>query len=345
MARFLFSVHLYPPKHNCGGESFIHSLAKFLISKGHECRVLLHQANQHNITQSYEWEGVSVWPPSKGMVDSLIHWLQRDPGGVFTHLEYTAFTISLCRVFKLPCFFIVHNTHMYDCAASPDNRVNIIYNSNYAKDTLQYPHPSIVLHPPVDYRKFNVCENPIDNPYITIINFNENKGGYIFHEIARRMSDRKFFAVTGSYEDQIDMSDLPNVTVLPNSPDILSVYKQTRILLMPSEMETWGMCATEAMSSGIPVIASALSSDPKPVTNNIGLHENCGDAGIYVNRLDIEGWVREIIRLDGDKSYKLASDKCRKRAMELDPLNEYAATEQFILNRDNLHVASEHRRY
>jgi len=40
------SVHLYPPEHNCGAEWMIHFMLKDLQVKGHNVRVLLHDANK-----------------------------------------------------------------------------------------------------------------------------------------------------------------------------------------------------------------------------------------------------------------------------------------------------------
>lgn len=312
--RLLFSVHLYPPKHNCGGEYFIHNMAKYLISKEHECRVLLHQAKEHGIKRPYDYEGVQVFPAMKQM-EGIIHWADR----VFTHLDYTNWTTHICKVLKRPVIFIVHNTHPYKCADDPRLPMNVIYNSNYARNLLQYPHPSMVLRPPVDWRKYDVCPNPAANRFITLINLNENKGGKIFHEIARRMPDKMFLGVKGSYDPQIT-EDLPNVVLMDNTPDILPIYKQTRILLMPSKYESWGMTCTEAMCNGIPVIC----------TRTFGLDENAAHAGIFVDREDIDGWVREIRRLDKKNVYLRQSEICRHRSRELDPLQGYQELENFI---------------
>lgn len=289
-------------------------MAKYLISKGHECRVLLHQAKTYGITKPYNYEGVEVFPAMKQM-DGIVWWADR----VFTHLEFTSWTTHICKVLKRPVFFIVHNTHPYKCAQDPRLPMNVIYNSHYAQEVLNYPHPSMVLHPPVDWRKYDVCPDPINNRYITLINLNKNKGGEIFYEIAKRMPDKMFLGVRGSYDPQI-IQDLPNVVILENTPDILPIYRQTRILLMPSEYESWGMTCTEAMCNGIPVIS----------THTFGLNENAAHAGIFVDREDIDSWVREIRRLDKKNVYLRQSEICRHRSRELDPLQEYQELENFI---------------
>jgi glycosyltransferase involved in cell wall biosynthesis len=95
----------------------------------------------------------------------------------------------------------------------------------------------------------------------------------------------------------------------------------TRILVMPSKYESWGMTATEAMCYGIPVIS----------TETLGLKENCGLAGIYIkNRDDIKEWVNAIIKLDEEKNYKSASRKARNRAKEQDSNGELEKFEYWM---------------
>lgn len=330
----LFSLHLYLPLHGAGGEVFVHNMAKYLISKGHNCRVLLHEAHHYDITEIYTYEGVEVFPPSRDL-SGHIEWADR----IFTHLTFSNWTIAIARIFQKQVYFISHNTHPYECVLGAQYPVGIIYNSNAMKKALNYSEDSFVLHPPVDYRKFDLGLEPGQNKYITLINLNKNKGGLLFWEIAAAMPDKQFLGVTGSYDPQI-IKELPNVTILPNTPDILSIYRQTRILLVPSEYESWGMAATEAMCNGIPVIYNPT----------FGLEENVGNAGIRVKRVDapideiaggdgegiapvrenVEKWVKAIWNLDNKQYYLRVSNRCRKRSRELDPLKELEDFEKWI---------------
>lgn len=333
--KILLSVHLYPPQHAAGGEMYLHNMAKHLITKGHSVRVLLHEAQYYNIKRVYIIDGVEVYPRGRNLEEHFF-WADR----VITHLGFTAWTVSVARVFKKPCFFVVHNTHPYSCVSDKEQRVNIIYNCQTAKERLQYPQPNIVIPPPVDYRYYDLGFDPIGNEYITLINLNDNKGGHILYDIARALPDKKFLAVKGAYDPQI-IQELPNVHFMDNTPNILDVYRKTRILIMPSEYESWGMCATEAMANGIPVIC----------TPTFGLKENCGDAGIYIGeepkvgengkfpampkvtgRDDIKAWVREIRKLDNKKTYLSQSKRCRERSRFHDPLHRYELLEAFVIN-------------
>ena len=313
---FLLSVHLYPPRHLCGAETMIHGIAKHLISKGHNVRVLLHQANYIRITNNYTFDGVDVFPPNPNVIDGLMRWCD----GVFTHLDYTRWTIHTAKMYKKPVFHLIHNSHPYPEIIMAEKPQHIIYNSFWLKDLLNYNFSNFILPPPTDYRFFDIGKDPIKNEYITLINLNKNKGGEIFEQIAKAMPNKKFLGVIGSYDEQI-IPKLPNVRIVEKSVNIKDYYAMTRILVMPSEYESWGITATEAMSSGIPVIC----------TDTPGLLENCGKAAIYVKkRDDIKAWVKAISDLDDEKKYREFSRKAKERAREHDPRKKLDELEPWI---------------
>ena len=312
----LFSIHLYPPMHNCGAELMAHWIIKSFQAKGHSVRVLLHQANMHKIKEIYTYDGVDVFPPHQSVVENLLRWSD----AIFTHLDYTKWTIHSAKMFKKPVFHLIHNTHTYPEIVDAEKHQHIVYNSLWAKEKLSYNWSNFILTPPVDWRHYDLEIDPEQNEYITLINLNENKGGRIFLDIARAMPNRKFLGVLGSYEQQI-IPKLPNVTVVPNTTNIRQWYEKTRILLMPSEYESWGRTATEAMCSGIPVISSMAE----------GLVENCGTAGIFIkDRNDVKSWVEAIAKLDDKKAYAKASRKAKERSRELDPRKALDEFEQWF---------------
>ena len=317
--KILLSVHLYVPQHGAGGERYMHNMAKYLITQGHQVRVLLHESAVYNIKQVYVYEGVEVFPRLRNLEEHFL-WADR----ILTHLGYTQWTIAVAKVFRKPVFFVVHNTHVYSCVNDPhdDQQIGIIYNCQHAKDELNYPHPSLVLPPMVDWREYDMNLDTETHPYITLVNLNENKGGHILYKIARAMPDKQFLAVKGGYDPQI-IEDVPNVRIVDNTPEIKTIYAQTRVLIMPSEYESWGMCATEAMCNGIPVVC----------TPTFGLKENCDNAGMFVkDRNDIQSWVKKIRQLD-DKNYYLRRSKLvRQRSRQLDPQKMYESLNNFVTN-------------
>jgi len=336
--RILYSIHLYPPIHNCGGEAYIHNLNKYLIKQGHEVRVMLQRAPQFNYRVPYEWEGVYVM----GNKDCLDAYRWADV--LVTHLDFTHFTVTLGRDIGKPVVHIVHNHHLYESIERAAN-VNVVYNSEWINEKLKYKHPSVVVPPAVDYDRYNVNDNPEGNEYVTLINLNTNKGGRILQKLAKVFPNKKFLAVKGSYDKQI--TDQPdNVKVIDNTPDILPIYKQTRLLIMPSQYESWGMTATEAMCSGIPVICC-----PTP-----GLKENCDYAGNYIDprkddlfddngnvlddtdEYDISSLVEMIKKFDDKKFYKERSELSRQRAKEHDPLEYCKRFENFLYQSQSVNL-------
>lgn len=320
--RILWAIHLYPPIHNCGAEYVAHNINKYLISKGHEVRVYNLQSNE----PFYTFDGVEVYGV-KDKVNNIDVFKWADV--ILTHLDFTRYTINLASILKRPVVHFVHNSFKYEEIENADKKQYVVYNSDWVAKELAYRHKSMVLYPPCPVDEYFVKGYPGDREYITLINTNENKGGYILAKLAEKMPERKFLAVTGSYDDgglqpailEV-LRRLPNVKVIPHSPDAKSIYRQTRILLVPSRYESWGRVATEAMVNGIPVIACPTK----------GLLENCKKGAIFVNArgpksTDVYG---DIIAHDGD-NYDTSLIKYFIKALDRD--SEYNAYSEAGLKR------------
>lgn len=280
----------------------------------------------HQVKTPYNYEGVDVFGPT-GHLDAF-----RWADVIFTHLDFTQFTIIMAHAVKKPLVHFIHNDIPYQSILSASRAQYIVYNSDWIQRSIGYKHPGITLHPPCDTAYYKVDNEGVEA--ITLISLNKNKGGAMLLKLADAMPDRKFIGVAGSYDTQI-FEDRPNIELIPNSPDILSVYRRTRILIMPSQYESWGRTATEAMCSGIPIICTPTD----------GLKENCGDAAIYVGyrleesdpgepqvyRGSVDDWVAAIKKLDDPKEYKKYSLLCTERAQQLDPAAELEAVHQFII--------------
>jgi glycosyltransferase involved in cell wall biosynthesis len=98
------------------------------------------------------------------------------------------------------------------------------------------------------------------------------------------------------------------------------VYARTKLLLMPSDYESWGRVGVEAMASGIPVIAHPTE----------GLTESLGDAGTFIHRDDIPAWCDAITRLLKPRAWGAASKKAKARSAELDPARDLATWVQAL---------------
>ncbi len=315
--KILYSLHMFPPFKNCGSETYAFNLLKYLQSQGHEVRVLYIPApNIPHPKTSYVYNGIEVFPGGAAS-DVLIRWADR----VITHLWPTSWTVQMCKIYKRPVYHVTHGEERKELVSSGRYPVNIIYNAYHIANKLNYPrHPSIVLHPVIKPEYYQTGVNPEEANYITLVNLNKNKGVELFYGLAERFPNKKFLGVTGSYDQQIIREDLPNVKIISQTTDILSVYRHTRILLAPSQLESFGMAAREAMCSGIPVIANPTD----------GLLENCGEAAMYCNRENIEAWSAGIDALDEKNYYLYRSELSKKRAYNSELPGQLKNLEKFL---------------
>jgi len=299
-------IHMYPPMHNAGAEWMAHAMNKHLIKDDYHVNVVLNDSKEESV---HDFERVHIINRNnKAHVENAI----THSSVLLSHLDNEPNAIQTAVVAERPLVLVIHNHYRKKYLTQfikilPKN-LYLIHNSYWIKEFYaSFNIPSIVVYPPVYWNEY-LTET--SREYVTLINLNSNKGGDVLIQIAKAMPDIKFMGVIGGYDDQIKDSTLKNITYVPNTPFIQSIYAKTDILLVPSKEESWGRVAVEAMSSGIPVI-----SNPTP-----GLLESCGEAGIFCKRTDIDAWVREIRRLKSDKEYYASvSAKCSARAKELDP--------------------------
>lgn len=265
--KVLAIVHAFPPSHGSGAEWMLHDMFQYLMKQGHECKVWITKYAQE------DFNGIEAVQESYVQEADLL----------ISHLGQFSRAVNIARENKKPLINIVHNTQAYAPIKAKRHGIYNVFNSYYTFDFLRKDyrrHPYMICHPPIDKEHYGV-ESSRD--HVTLININENKGGRILREIAEKMPDQKFIAVKGAYGHQF--TDQPeNVTVYENMTDIREVYRQTGILIMPSDYESFGRTAMEAMCSGIPVIAHPTA----------GLIECIKHGGRFVDRNDTDAWVAEI---------------------------------------------------
>ena len=76
--------------------------------------------------------------------------------------------------------------------------------------------------------------------HTTMVNLTASKGCEVFYEMARRRRSDRFLGVLGAYGHQL-VRQIPNVEVTGHTGDMRDdVYARTRVLLMPSDYESWG---------------------------------------------------------------------------------------------------------
>lgn len=151
---------------------------------------------------------------------------------------------------------------------------HFITNSRFTAQRLheEFGLSSVIVRPPIDPRR---CKVPAPGAKVVMINPHEWKGGLIALAMAQARPDIPF----AFYESwSIDLTNvkrqaraLGNIEWHKSVLDSRKIYRDARVLLVPSQMEeTWGMVASEAQCSGIPVIGSDIG----------GLSEAIGPGGI-----------------------------------------------------------------
>lgn len=318
--RIMARVHAMPPEHNAGAEHMLVAMLQALVGRGHDVEVWL--SRRGTATDIYEYGGVRVIP-SAARLDFPSQMRHADV--LVSHLECVPTTAALARGFGKPMVVVCHNDHrptLRDIASGATALA--VYNSEWMSVSAGVffaefppafqPDRTLVVRPPVHAKRYAAKPGQA----VTLVNCNEDKGGLLFADLARRMPDQPFLAVKGAYGEQI-LPDLPNVEVLDHVPGdemAARVYRRTKVLLMPSVYESWGRAGVEAMASGIPVIAHPTR----------GLCESLGDAGVFVDRNDPEAWQAALEHLLTDPAeYRLASKRARARSAELDPSEDLAA--------------------
>jgi len=185
----------------------------------------------------------------------------------------------------------------------------VIFNSENVQRQRHYTGKQLVAYPL--HRLDRYKTTPGDG--ILLVNCSEEKGAALFYQLATRMPDRKFIACEGRTEPFKPHLAPKNVQFLPATNDMKSVYSLARIVVIPSRRgrtgwkESWGRVAIEAAVSGIPVIAS----------ENEGLRESLGWAGIFCHPDNVSEWEAVIKKLDNSDYYQKQSDKVQKRAGEV----------------------------
>jgi len=87
-----------------------------------------------------------------------------------------------------------------------------------------------------------------------------------------------------------------------NRNELMNLYRESDIFIMPSFTETFGVTYIEAMSQGLPVIYSR--------TEGIDGLFNNGEVGFAVNPLDVRGIVNKIENIYAN--YEEISMNCAK---------------------------------
>lgn len=278
----------------------LHEIFRYLTSRGHSVEVLVDRG------RALEVDGIFVY-----RYGSDRHIMRRHERAdiVITHLDRTHQAIGYAKRAGNPICHVIHNPWQIEAFSLDEERADmLVFNSVWLKRECGWSGFSIVVRPPVYERDFRVQKR---GDKITLVSLSPAKGCHTFFKIAKKMPKEKFLGVKGSYGPQDIPERLPeNVEIMENTPNPKEIYEKTKILLMPSNFESWGRVAIEGACSGIPTIAQ-----PTP-----GLRESLSYAGIWADRDASYEYIEHIEELMDKKKYKEASEKAYMRAKELEKM-------------------------
>lgn len=291
LVKIAAALPLYPPGSRVGAWLATHACLAGMVARGHEVDVVTYMND--GTRNAYALDGVRVHPRCR------IEQVAQDADVIVSHLGDNQEASKWARFVGKPTVRMVHGNPLPGHVLDDDLAV---FNSNSLRDAVGFTGRSVVVHPPLDV-------DPVTpGAKATLVNLTADKGADLFWRLAANTRDVQFLGVQGGYGQQI-LGKQKNVTVTGPTLNMAGdVYSQTRVLLMPSLHETWGMVGMEAMASGIPVIAH-----PTP-----GLVESLGDAGIFVDRIDLEGWQQAIRSVTSPARWEGASFRARERAASFD---------------------------
>jgi hypothetical protein len=301
-------THGYPPFWNMGGEVSLHRTISVLDNR----KVVFTKTDEE-----YSFEGVEVkkidtpdvlnikaspMPIAKQLleVDAKVVIGQNELSLPAVHAARAAGAISVVNVHTPPRF----GRNIREAVVYADYA---IYNTQTA--ATQWGEPdALVVHPPISEIPSNTSTN---GDAYTLLSSLRNKGVQVVLDLAKLYPDKRFIIVRSPAEPTHGLPDLeeraaelPNVELHPrvDPKDVYKYFEQTRILLVPSMYETYGMSAIEAAGYGIPCVH----------VDTPHVREGIGEAAVLVSPLSVEETAMGIELIESN--YKAYSEAARAKA-------------------------------
>lgn len=302
--------HAYPgTSFSAGGETTLHDLLVALVDSGRFDVELILSKRSRNDRGDYVIDGVQVrdytdnQQPNRAIPSADL---------VISHLGGAQRSSIIARQNRVPSIHIVHNDLDYTKAMAKHAQF-LVYNTvwvldSFRNDTRYNRPPGIVVRPPVNPAIYEV---ETSREYITLVNLADgeggpyNKGPSTFYSLASRLPEYKFLGVVGAYGNQ-DIRESANVTIVPNTDDIRSIYSKTRVVLSPSNYESYGRISVEAAASAIPSITSTA---PGFLEHGVGYR--CIPWG------DVDRWEHSLRELLNPETYRQASIEAKQKSVTL----------------------------
>lgn len=341
----MVSDHQFLPDRSGGRESSIHELACLLKRTGHHVTVLAREHGfdgarssilgdwwlsdlvRHLRTRSlgetlrlyterFTWK--APYPVIRthdviGHMDTLLEEGKYERAIISVHWPHKVLDTASSHAHRYTvCVRDVEELDDMDHLSFPPH-VTIVANSEFCAHQVarRIGRPVHAVEPYVE--RGNYVTAPTGK-YVTFVNPVEVKGLALAIEIARACPDIPFLFLEGwplSHEQFVKLRNMlagaANVTLRRRVQDMRSTYRQTRVLLVPSQWEeAWARVVVEAQFSGIPAVASNVG----------GLAKNVADAGLVLGaKTPADAWAEAVRSLWREgAAYDKASECARRRA-------------------------------
>jgi glycosyltransferase involved in cell wall biosynthesis len=299
--RVLSISHYYITNNRGGGEVMLHEMLKSLVKAGYSVDAIVTDTEGNTL----KVDGVKVMRGRKHIKDIG----NKKYDLVVSHFQEANMAMSFAKKMGIPSVYIIHNTMQPTTNTLISYSPTLaVFNTEWVRDFYKYENDHIIVHPPV----YSSAHKTTPGNKVTLVNLIPSKGSNMFYNMSAVLPGIQFLGVKGGYykSQQVVMARR-NVEIMENTDDMKKdVWSKTKILLMPSSYESYGMVGVEAMASGIPVIASSTP----------GLIESLGYAGIFPKDEKIQTWRSHILTLlENPEKYREASELAIKRSSEIRP--------------------------
>lgn len=286
------SARDYLPDRVDGAILSVHTLLELLRERGHACEALAGISAKSLVRASVYrarrlltrrrvlgWvdhqNGYATYRAWSGLIPKLLE--ERiaafRPDLVLTQLEGSESIATTAVQAGLPAILFVRDAefrwHQGALAESP--LVLFVASSQFVADRVaeRLGRATPFVYPVVQFERYLVAERR--QRFVTMVNPVKQKGIDVVIEVARHLPHREFLLVETwplpgekRRELQARLAALPNVRFRRPTLDMREVYRQTALLLAPSQWnEAFGRVLLEAQVSGIPVVASRIAGIPE----------------------------------------------------------------------------------
>ena len=337
----LVIVELYSHRNKSGGEIYLHHLLKKMKTYL-KANITVLIPNQEE-DKKFEYEEIVIFE-SKDKIEKLYSNFD-SCDLIITQLFLSVKVIKTALKKKKEVMWILHGFHeSFEKLMKEDKVIKIFNSENVLKQFQAKVKKQIqnfnILYPYTDFLTLKEYKSKeiYRREYITFINPCDNKGADVVIKLAKRNKDKKFLIVEGGYglEEQKNylsiFRTLPNCHIIKNTKNILEdIYLKTKIILMPSLYESYGMVSSEASCLGIPIIINR---------NCEGLKENLGEFTLGGYNKEAESYNKVLESLCIKENRFMWSnyffDKAEERYEEVDfQLNNFMEERFTIINNNN----------